>query len=132
MELTLIREPSQDGATIGRLFIDGALECYTCEDVVRPAGEKMPGQTAIPAGRYRVVLSWSPRFQRILPLLQDVPGFSGIRIHPGNSADDTEGCLLVGVTRTATTVGQSRMAFGQLYRRLAVVDGEIWLTVADP
>ena len=118
MNLKLVRAPSFDGATIGQLSVDGAFECYTCEDVERPAGEKVPGKTAIPRGRYRVIISFSNRFQRDLPLLVDVPGFSGIRIHPGNTAADTEGCILPGKRSQAAAVGDSRLAFASLFLKI--------------
>ncbi len=134
MLMILQRQPSADGATIGELSIGGVHECYTCEDVVRPPGVKVPGQTAIPAGRYRVTVTFSNRFQRLLPLLNDVPGFTGIRIHPGNTAADTDGCLLVGVTKGTNTIGQSRMAFEPLFAKIvaAVQDGgECWIEIRD-
>ncbi len=134
MLMILQRQPSADGATIGELSIDGVHECWTLEDVVRPPGVKVPGQTAIPAGRYRVTVTFSNRFQRLLPLVNDVPGFTGIRIHPGNTAADTDGCLLVGVTKGANSVGQSRMAFEPLFAKIvaAVQDGgECWIEVRD-
>src|SRR3972149_10690167 len=95
MELLLQRKIFTDKSTIGELFVDGVFECFTLEDVVRD-DEKIKKVTAIPDGIYTVLVTWSPRFKRQLPLLIDVPGFDGIRIHPGNTADDTEGCLLVG------------------------------------
>ena len=114
MTLVLTRRWAEADATIGELFIDGMNECFTLEDVVRDTlhedgSPKIHGQTAIPAGRYRVILTpspavqrgamWSPRADTALPLLCDVPGFDGIRIHAGNSAKDTAGCILVGKIR---------------------------------
>ncbi|MFX7824823.1 DUF5675 family protein, partial [Acinetobacter baumannii] len=69
MKLLLQREPSTKQSTPGKLFIDGQFECHTLEDIVRPRGVKVYGQTAIPAGTYQVVLTMSPRFKRVLPLL---------------------------------------------------------------
>lgn len=114
MELVLVRDKSNLDATIGKLSVDGKFFCYTCEDVVR-TGPKVPGETAIPAGKYQVVITMSPRFKRDLPLLLNVPGFEGIRIHPGNTSKDTEGCILPGMERTANTVLRSREAFNQLF-----------------
>lgn len=125
MELTLNRGPSHDDCTIGELFVDDAFLCYTLEDVVReipgkPVEQwKIPGTTAIPAGRYAVVMTFSDRFQRIMPLLIDVPGFAGIRIHPGNTSEDTEGCILLGLQRTDNDVRQSREACDDLYPQIA-------------
>ena len=80
---------------------------------------KVPGQTAIPAGRYSVCLTMSARFGRVLPLLVGVPGFSGIRIHTGNVIDDTEGCILVGRRRSGVRIAESRMAFRKLMEAFA-------------
>lgn len=117
MKLRLKREDYSDARTIGRLSIDGEDFCWTLEDRVR-TGPKVHGQTAIPSGTYAVKLTMSPRFGRILPLLVDVPGFDGVRIHPGNTAADTEGCLLVGTGRTEDTITGSRDAFNALMLRL--------------
>lgn len=117
MKLRLKREDFSDARTIGRLSIDSDDFCWTLEDRVR-TGPKVHGQTAIPAGTYAVKLTMSPRFGRVLPLLVDVPGFDGVRIHPGNTAADTEGCLLVGTGRTADTITGSRDAFNALMLRL--------------
>ena len=112
--------------TIGELLVDGEHECWTLEDIVRPAGEKVYGETAIPYGTYPVTVTFSNRFQRDLPLLVGVPNFTGIRIHPGNTAAQTHGCLLVGTGHTGTTVTDSRTAFNKLFPKIrdAVRRGE--------
>lgn len=96
MILKLTRREFHPEKTIGDLSIDGFLYCNTLEDTVRPPGVKIPGQTAIPAGRYEVRLTYSQRFKQVMPQLMNVPGFDGIRIHSGNTDKDTAGCLLVG------------------------------------
>ena len=140
MEMTLTRAPSANGFTLGRLAIDGQFVCWTCEDVARPGGPKIPGETAIPEGRYRVIVDRSERFSRaaghdvFLPLLLDVPGYSGVRIHSGNTAADTEGCILPGQRPTATGVAESRAAFTSLFARIQAAIGageQVWLTVAS-
>ena len=138
MNLRLIREPSKDGCTLGVLFIDGAFECFTLEDVVREvtgqpvSAWKVKGDTAIPAGRYRVVRTRSPRFGKILPLLEQVPGFEGIRIHAGNRSADTEGCVLPGRSRGVGMVLDSRIAFESLDQKLRHATGDIWITIENP
>ena len=129
MEIVVTRQPTANGCTIGTMTIDGAFECYTLEDVVRPHGEKVYGQTAIPAGRYQIKLTMSNRFKIVLPLLENVPNFEGVRIHPGNTAADTDGCILVGQTKTSNSIGSSRVAFDKLFARLQAHKGEIWLTL---
>ncbi len=116
MELRLERTERSGNSTIGELSVDGQFECYTLEDLERP--EKIKGETAISVGRYEVVISQSQRFGRLLPLLLNVPEFAGVRIHPGNTAADTEGCILVGVTKSEGFIGQSRVAFNQLFSKL--------------
>jgi hypothetical protein len=113
MRLTLKREEFTENSTIGSLYIDGEFFCYTLEDTLRK--DKIKGETAIPYGTYQVILSWSPRFKRILPLLISVPNFDGIRIHPGNTKDDTEGCLLVGESKGKDIIYNSRKAFTKLF-----------------
>jgi hypothetical protein len=129
-------------STIGNLYVDGAWECFTLEDYVRADPvlvtavneAKVAGETAIPAGRYRVVITPSTRFKCSLPLLLQVPGFEGVRIHPGNTDADTEGCLLVGRQRQHDRVSESRPAFEALFAKLqaGVAAGEVWLTITDP
>lgn len=117
MNLTLSRVQLDPDVTIGRLLVNGAFECWTCEDTVR-SGPKVYGQTAIPGGTYPVVVTRSQRFKRDLPLLVGVPGFEGIRIHPGNTAADTEGCILPGLDRLPKGVGRSRLAFDALFAKI--------------
>ena len=134
MQLTLKRRPSSVDCTIGELFLDGAMECYTLEDLVRevpgrPVAEwKIPKSTAIPAGTYNVIINESLRFKRALPLLVNVPGFFGVRIHPGNTAEDTEGCILVGSQVTGDSIIESRKAFDALFEKLKDAF-ESWQTV---
>ena len=95
--------------TIGKLEVDGEFFCDTLEDRVRDLSreKKVPGETAIPSGCYDVVVNWSPRFQRRLPRLLNVPGFEGILIHRGNRAKDTAGCILVGENKVKGEVVNS-------------------------
>lgn len=116
MELRLERTERSGNSTIGELSVDGQFECFTLEDIERL--NKIKGETAISVGRYEVVITQSQRFGRLLPLLLDVPEFEGVRIHPGNTAADTEGCILVGVTKSEGSIGQSRVAFDQLFNKL--------------
>lgn len=125
MILQLYRRWREGDATIGELYVDGDQECYALEDRVHD-GPKIPGHTAIPAGKYGVVLTYSPRFKCDLPLLTDVPDFTGVRIHPGNTPKDTEGCILVGRGRQAAAITESRLAFSALLGKItgALLDGE--------
>lgn len=138
MTLRLVREPSIDGATHGVLFVDGHYQCFTLEDEIReqpgrPVEDwKVPGQTAIPARAYQVVITPSQRFQRDLPLLLDVPGFTGIRIHAGNGPLDTDGCILVGQDRQPGRVLQSRIALEALLVRLRQATDDIYISVEHP
>ena len=118
MKLTLERFLIGEQRTIGRLLIDGEFFCYTLEDRVREPGFKVYGATAIPAGTYQIGMSYSARFKMVLPLLKQVPGFDGIRIHAGNTESDTEGCILVGHNLLHDRIGSSRMALADLIDRL--------------
>lgn len=99
MEIKIFRETYTADTTIGIVVVDGKFFGYCLEDVVRPVGVKVKGSTAIPAGKYEVVVTMSSRFKRMMPLLVDVENFDGVRIHGGNSHEDTEGCLLIASNR---------------------------------
>lgn len=134
MELHLVRSDVTPTLTIGRLAIDGVWECWTLEDPIRE-GPKIPGESAIPAGRYEVVITRSLRFQRMLPLLLKVPHFEGVRIHAGNTAADTEGCILVGQSRAMNSIVQSALALGELQRKIAGAQARgdrVWIAIEDP
>lgn len=129
MKLVLKRFEFAKTYTIGKLYVNGTFYCYTLEDTVRPKGEKINGQTAIPTGTYSVIINVSNRFKRRLPLLLDVPGFTGVRIHTGNSSADTHGCILLGSTWTGKDFIQgSRAAFDPLLARMEL-EKEIQLVI---
>jgi len=140
MEMLLQRDASTSQSTPGTLSIDGSFECFTLEDVVReipgrPVAEwKIQDKTAIPVGTYDVIIDVSTRFQQRMPHLLNVPGFEGIRIHFGNTAVDTDGCILVGRQRNGPDfVGDSRTAYGVLFPKIqeALDRGEkVRITVA--
>ena len=134
MELRLEREPSVDGMTPGKLYVDGKFWYFTAEDLQRD-GSKVMHETAIPPGRYKVIITRSARFDKMLPLLEDVPGFTGVRIHAGNTAADTSGCILVGMARANASVLSSRVAMDWLQPQIAgaLARGEeCWITIAAP
>lgn len=98
MRLICIRTLYSIESTEGVMLADDQFLGYTLEDIVR-SGPKVFGKTAIPEGIYSLVLSFSNHFQKVLPEILDVPGFSGVRIHGGNTADNTEGCILIAKER---------------------------------
>lgn len=120
MNITLTRIQKDLDVTIGQLEINGAFECWTLEDPVREDGIKIFGETAIPTGTYTVEITHSPRFKRDLPLLLNVHGFVGVRIHPGNTPADTAGCILVGQQRFEKSIGHSQLAFLVLFAKMRV------------
>lgn len=128
MELTLTRDLKTKTFSAGELYVNGVFQCWTLEDADRglspsDCSEKVYGETAIPTGRYEVIISFSNRFQKYMPLLLSVPCFEGIRIHSGNRPEDSEGCILVGRERTAGgAVSQSRVAFSELMAKLKKVE----------
>lgn len=133
MILTLNRHPPGPTYMIGDLLVNGEFQCHTLEDIPRQV--KVKGETAIPAGDYPVEITWSPRFNRDLPLVRGVPGFEGIRIHAGNTDKDTEGCILVGTWTGGEKISNSRDALSALMDVLQVASiskQSIRLEVCDP
>lgn len=129
MNLTLDRFEFGNEHTFGKL---SAEVCFTLEDTVRDV--KIHGKTAIPAGRYKVVLQNSPKFGPDTISLLDVPGFEYIRIHGGNTVDDTEGCPLTGLELTETGIkgGTSQPALRMLRAlvKAAIAEKqEVWIEV---
>lgn len=128
MDIKLVRRAYRDAYTIGSLYFDGEYQCDTVEDKDRGlkkndslgkiAKTKVYGKTAIPKGTYRVILSWSRAFKQIMPEILDVPGFSGIRIHSGNSADDSLGCIIVGENKVVGKVINSRATYQHILAKL--------------
>jgi len=112
MKLTLIRKHGSKLCTEGELHIDGKFFCDTMEDQERDV--KIAGKTAIPKGKYKVIINQSVRFRKMMPLLINVPNYSGVRIHSGNTAEDTEGCILVGMKFKYGFISKSRETFKAL------------------
>ena len=139
MTIYMVRDDCTDKRTLGTMTFPDSLVVQTLEDPVR--GVKIPGDTAIPSGTFQVTITRSKRFQKMLPLLNNVPGFGGVRIHPGNGIDDTAGCVLVGTQRGAfsegadQTIVHSREAMDQVQSRIAaaLAHGEqVWLDIVTP
>jgi hypothetical protein len=142
MELKLNRKIFTDKSTIGEMFIDGNFFCYTLEDVVRDknndgdlddTGEKkVYGKTAIPKGKYEVIINYSERFKQQMPLLLNVKGFDGIRIHKGNTDADTHGCILLGKSKSKDFIGLSNLAYNEFMTTLRKVgkNEKIFITIA--
>lgn len=139
MELLLKRIFRGDKYTIGHLYINGDYYCDVLEDVDRELTNDMSeeeikkikvyGKTAVPTGRYKVEVTYSPKFKRYLPLLIGVKGFTGIRIHSGNSHEDTLGCLLVGYNKVKGQVINSRVTSDKLTALLRNTKEEIHITI---
>lgn len=128
MEITVKRKFKGNNYTIGSLYIDDKYFCDTLEDIDRGLTDNMTDsyistvkvvdQTAIPTGSYKVTITYSNRFQKLLPLINNVKGFSGIRIHSGNTKEDTSGCILVGFNTEKGKVVNSKVTFNKLFNIL--------------
>ena len=108
----------KDTHTVGKLYINGSYECFTLEDAVRN-GTKVIGKTAIPIGTYKVIIDASTRFKQDMPHILDVPDFTGVRIHAGNTSADTDGCILLGSTWAGKDfIGNSKIAYKKFFDKL--------------
>lgn len=127
--LTLNRRIFTDKSTIGDLYYRGDFFSNVLEDTCRRV--KIAKVTAIPAGRYRVKIEPSNRYGRLMPRLNDVPNFSGILIHWGNTPESTDGCLLVGKynEKIPNFVSSSRVTFDELFKRLKEETEDIYITI---
>jgi len=121
LELKVIRKIFSENSTIGEFYVGNDFHCYTLEDVVRSVGIKIDGETAIPAGRYEVIVNMSVRFKKEMPLLLNVPGFEGIRIHSGNTAADTLGCILVGKNKGEDRIWNCKDVFNSIVSKIKSV-----------
>jgi hypothetical protein len=145
MNILLKRDVITTDYTLGQVSIDGVFFCYSLEDPIReqigPDGYfwrrhmKIPGKTAIPSGRYPVIAWQSPRFGRLLPMIQNVPDFVGILMHAGNDVDDTEGCPLLGEKRDINggRVWDCAVVVREMTRRVREAGaGKCWIEITNP
>ena len=129
MELILKRDTFTEISTIGSLSIDGKFECFILEDkdrglidtmsIAEIVGTKIYGKTAIPYGRYEIDWTMSNRFKVMMPILKNIKGYEGIRIHKGNSEIDSLGCLLCGTKKASNRITESTAATNKLYTKIA-------------
>jgi hypothetical protein len=139
MNLELIRKEFTDKSTIGELYINGKFFCFTLEDKDRGLQSTDPlilintkkiwGETAIPYGTYEVKLTMSNRFKRVLPILLNVKGYTGVRIHRGNTAEHSHGCPLVGYKKAYNTIFESTKAENDLMKELSKATQTIILEI---
>lgn len=125
MNITLNRIAKKAKYTIGKLYINDQYFCDTLEDTDRGltqsmteqqiGSKKVYGETAIPTGTYRIIINYSNKFKKQMPLLLNVPGFAGIRIHSGNTEKDSLGCILVGKNKAVGKVLESRDTYSKLF-----------------
>jgi len=136
MKIKEIRKYFNNDYTIGDLYIDDKWICNTIEDKDRTLydsmseddikAKKVYGETAIPYGVYKVSITYSPKFKKMMPLIENVKGFSGIRIHSGNTAKDSLGCIIVGENKVKGKVINSRTTYAKL---LSLIKSEKNITI---
>lgn len=129
MKLVLNRLLKTNTFTIGELLINDKYQCDILEDKVR-LNKKVYGKTAIPAGTYEIKMTYSPKFKCVMPLLLNVPGFEGIRIHSGNSSKDTLGCLITGKWNNSNDwISNSKEEYNKLFKLLSDCKDKITITI---
>lgn len=129
MIVKVVRKWFTDNSTIGEVFVDGVFQCYSLEDKDRGLNKsddiklikqtKIYSKTAIPYGTYDCGFTMSNRFKRVLPEVFNVPGWSGVRIHSGNTSEHTLGCILLGKHRSKDFVSESRIAYSEFMLKVA-------------
>lgn len=139
MEILIDRKYKKPLYSIGLMYIDGKFFCNTLEDTDRGltqlanhydiTSKKVHGKTAIPTGTYDVVMDYSPRFEKNLPHILGVRGFEGVRIHAGNTPEDTEGCILLGKNDRVGRVSNSGATCNKFYHLLNAAGGRARLTI---
>ena len=127
MKLHLQRKTEIDNTVLGELYINNKFFCYTLEDKIRKV--KIKHETCIPPGTYQIILNLSQRFKIILPLLLGVPNFEHIRIHAGNTINDTSGCLLLGSAISGTTLLHSKTTVQKLVAILTIALKKEYVTI---
>ena len=136
----MVRDDCTEKRTLGTMTFPDGFVCQTLEDPVRE-GAKVYGDTAIPLGTYRITITRSKKFNKLMPMLHHVPGFGGIRVHCGNNTDDTAGCILVGMSRNADADSDglqllaSRDAMDEVQPRIARALAryeEVWIDIVQP
>lgn len=140
MEWSVVRKFFNQNYTIGKLIVNGERYCDTLEDVVRNLQDydhdgkwdnKVFGQTAIPCGRYQVIVTYSPKFAKRLPELLNVPGFTNIRIHAGADAKHTDGCILIGENRKRGRLINGGYYQSKLVEMIDEMEEPLYLTVKE-
>lgn len=141
MELEVNRKIKDNITSIGEMLIDGVFDCFTLEDKDRGLTQsmqlseieklKVQNETAIPTGSYEVAINYSNRFKKLMPILLNVPGYAGVRIHWGNYAKDTDGCILLGTTKDKDFIGHSVDAFKAFMVKLteALKTEKVFITI---
>ena len=144
LNLKLERKWKKEKYTIGNLYVNGVFFSNVLEDTVRGLRQdmtpeeikkiKIHGQTAIPSGRYEIRMTLSARFRRQLPILLNVPGYAGVRIHPGNNDANTEGCLLPGKNDRVGQVSNSRATMAALQKQIEETiyqNSKVYIEIVD-
>lgn len=131
LELKVLRKEFTEKSTIGEMHINEQFHCYTLEDTYRADGKKIYGITAIPKGRYEVIITYSNHFKKNMPLLLNVPNYEGVRIHPGNTDKDTLGCILVGKNKEKDRIGDCKVVYESLTKKIAdtLSSGKCYITI---